>query len=140
MGMPMERGGGGSGMWGAHNWQMRELAKSEKLDWLILRRALAAFVPYWGNAILVSLVLLATAVGGVIPAYLTQRIIDDGILRSQLFVVIELTLFLILVAVGTGLLGVLQTWLSNLIAQDVMADYVISNAPNIAPLDNWRSA
>ncbi|MHB1684340.1 MAG: ABC transporter ATP-binding protein [Bacilli bacterium] len=121
MGMPMGRGGGG--MWGAHSWQMRELAKSEKLDWLILRRAFAAFVPYWRNAILVSLVLLATAAGGVIPAYLTQRIIDNGILRSHLSVVIELTLFLILVAVGTGLLGVLQTWLSNLIAQDVMADY-----------------
>ena len=112
MGMQMGRGGG-SGMWGAPSWQMRELAKSEKLDWLILRRAIAAFVPYWGNAILVSLVLLITAAGGVIPAYLTQRIIDNGILRGRLSVVIELTLFLILVAVGTGLLAQLSIFQLN---------------------------
>ncbi len=121
VGMPM--GGGGGGPWIGHNWQMRELAKSEKLDWAILKRAMKAFVPYWGNALIVTLVLLATSAGGVIPAWLTQRVIDAGILRGRISVVVELTVILIVVAVVTGLLGVLQTWLSNLIAQDVMADY-----------------
>lgn len=127
VGMPMggggSGGGGGGGMWGGSNWKMRELAKTEKLDWMILKRALRAFVPYWRNALIVSVVLLATSAGGVIPAWLTQRIIDNGILEGRLSLVIELTLVLILVAVVTGLLGVLQTWLSNVIAQDVMADY-----------------
>lgn len=116
-------GGAGGGMWGSSNWKMRELAKTEKLDWVILKRAMRAFVPYWRNALIVSVVLLATSAGGVIPAWLTQRIIDNGILQGRLSLVIELTLVLILVAVVTGLLGVLQTWLSNIIAQDVMADY-----------------
>ncbi|MCY0901618.1 MAG: ABC transporter ATP-binding protein [Firmicutes bacterium] len=125
MGMSMGGGGsgGGGGMWGSSSWKMRELAKTEKLDWMILKRALRAFVPYWRNALIVSVVLLATSAGGVIPAWLTQRIIDNGILGGRLSLVIELTLVLILVAVVTGLLGVLQTWLSNIIAQDVMADY-----------------
>lgn len=123
MGMHMGGGGGGGGMWGGSNWRMRELAKSEKLDWIILKRAMKAFIPYWRNALLVSLVLIATSAGGVIPAWLTQRIIDNGILEKRLSLVIGLTVVLILVAVVTGLLGVLQTWLGNVIAQDVMADY-----------------
>ncbi|MCY0875493.1 MAG: ABC transporter ATP-binding protein [Firmicutes bacterium] len=116
-------GGGGGGMWGGSNWRMRELAKTERLDWIILKRALRAFVPYWRNAMIVSLVLIATSAGGVIPAWLTQRIIDNGILQDRISLVIALTIVLILVAIVTGLLGVLQTWLGNVIAQDVMADY-----------------
>ena len=116
-------GGGGGGPWGENRWQMRELAKQEHLDWTIMKRAANAFIPYWRKTLIVSLLLLATSAGGAIPAWLTQRIIDDGIMKGQSTLVFWLTGLLIVIALVTGLLGVVQTWLSNMVAQDVMADY-----------------
>ncbi|MCL6442719.1 MAG: ABC transporter ATP-binding protein/permease [Alicyclobacillus sp.] len=119
------RGGGGGEPWGGR-WAMRELAKQEHLDWEIIRRASKSFIPYWRKACIVSLLLLITSAGGTVPAWLTQRIIDDGILKGRVNLVIWLTAALIGIAFATGLLGVLQTWLSNSVAQDVMADYRLS--------------
>lgn len=121
-GLGLGAGSGGAGH-GGNRWQMRELASKEHFDWSIIRRALQSFTNYWRQAIIVTLVIFVTSAGSVIPAWLTQRIIDDGIMRGNLDVVIWLTAALIATAVLTGLLGVLQTWLSNVIAQNVMADY-----------------
>lgn len=128
MGMPWGGGGGGGGGmgFGSHSWEMRKLAKSERFEWAIIRRALTAFVPYWRKALLVSAILLATAAGGVAPAWLTAHIIDSGIQRGNVHIVIGLTAALILIALATGLLSVWQTWLSNVIAQSVMADFRMS--------------
>lgn len=122
----LRMGSGIGGHGGGNRWRMQELAKGEHFDWPILRRALRSFVPYWKHAIVVTVVILATSIGGVLPAWLTQQIIDDGIDRHRLSVVISYTLALILIAVASGLLSILQTWLSNLIAQNVMADYRMS--------------
>lgn len=118
-GGPGRHGGGGGG----NGWQMRELAKQEHLDWEIIRRAFSAFLPYWGKAVIVSLLLLATSAGGTLPAWLMQRMINDGILKGNFGIVLALTVELIGIAIVTGLLGVAQTWLANVVAQDVMADY-----------------
>ncbi len=122
-GMGLGHGAGGSGTGGGNRWRMRELASQEHLDMSIIKRALKAFVPYWPRAILVTLVIMVTSVGGVIPAWLTQRIIDDGITKGRFSVVLWLTIILVLTAIATGLLSVWQNWLSNVIAQNVMADY-----------------
>ncbi|WP_051321749.1 ABC transporter ATP-binding protein [Alicyclobacillus contaminans] len=116
-------GGHGGGHRGVSRWELRELAKQEHLDWAIIRRASTAFIPYWRRALMVSVLLLATSAGGTLPAWLTQHIIDDGILKGRADIVVWLTATLIAVALVTGLLGVVQTWLSNSVAQDVMADF-----------------
>ena len=121
-GLGLGAGPGGNDS-GGRRWRLRELASNEHLDWAIIRRVLKAFIPYWPKAILVALVIFITSLGSVVPAWLTQRIIDDGIQRGQLRLVIWLTLALIGTAIITGVLGVFQNWLSNLIAQNVMADY-----------------
>lgn len=125
-GLGLGAGSGGGAAGGGNRWRMRELAQNEHFDWAIFRRALRAFVPYWPYTIVVSIVILAASFGGVIPAWLTQRIIDDGIQKHNMSIIVEYTLTLIAISIGTGLLGVLQTWLSNLIAQNVMADYRIA--------------
>jgi ATP-binding cassette subfamily B protein len=102
---------------------MRELAKQEHFDWKIIRRVCTSFVPYWKKAVIVSVLLLATSAGGAFPSWLTQQIIDEGILKGNVPVVIRLTVTLVFIAFVTGLLGVAQSWLSNSVAQDVMADY-----------------
>ncbi|MBM7566324.1 ABC transporter ATP-binding protein [Paenibacillus sacheonensis] len=125
-GLGLGAGSGGAPGGGGNRWRMRELAQNEHFDWAIFRRALRAFVPYWPYTIIVTVVILAASFGGVIPAWLTQRIIDEGIQKHRMSIIVEYTLTLILISIGTGLLGVLQTWLSNLIAQNVMADYRIA--------------
>jgi ATP-binding cassette subfamily B protein len=125
-GLGLGAGSGGQGGGGGNRWRMQELAQSEHLDWAIFRRALKAFVPYWPHTIIVTIVILAASIGGVLPAWLTQRIIDVGIGDRKMSVVVDYTVALVIIAIVTGLLGVLQTWLSNLIAQNVMADYRLS--------------
>ncbi|MGC7872859.1 ABC transporter ATP-binding protein [Desulfosporosinus sp. SYSU MS00001] len=121
-GLGFGAGSGGTGS-GGKRWQLRELAQNEHLDWSIIKRVLKAFIPYWPKAILVTIIIFITSIGSVLPAWLTQKIIDDGIQKGQLPTVIILTVALIAAAVVTGLLGVWQNWLSNQIAQNVMADY-----------------
>ena len=129
MGMNPSRDGFGSG--GRNRYRMQEMAKNEHFDLAIVRRVLTAFRPYWPQATLLSLLLLIISVGNVIPAWLTQRIIDNGILKGNATLVIELTLLLLGIAVFTGLLGVWQNWLSNSIAQHVMSDYRLALFRNI---------
>lgn len=118
--------GGGGGGGGGNRYRMRELAKNEKFDWLIVRRVLASFLPYWPRAILIVLLLLITAVGNLAPAWLTQHIIDDGILKGSTDTVIKLSTYLVGIVLAVGLIGVWQSWLNNSIAQNVMADYRLS--------------
>lgn len=113
--------GGFSG--GKHPWQLRELAQQERFDGKIVHRALLAFVPYWRKASIISTVLILTAMGGSLPAWLSQQMINRGILAGNLHILFLYATILVLVAILTGLLGVVQAWLSNAIAQDVMADY-----------------
>lgn len=117
-------GGMGGGLGGGRNsWRLRELAENERFEWNIIRRALQSLTPYWPHAILTTLLLVLTSGTTVIPASLTQRIIDDGISKGNLRTILWLTALLIAVSLVSGLLGVLQTWLGNIIAQNVMADY-----------------
>lgn len=129
-GLGLGAGPGGNGS-GGKRWQLRELASQEHLDWSIMRRVLQAFIPYWPKAILVTIIIFITSIGNVVPAWLTQKIIDDGIQKGQLPIVIWLTIALIVTAVFTGLLGVWQNWLSNVIAQNVMADYRLALFSNL---------
>lgn len=124
--MGMINPGGGFGNGGNNRWKMREMAQNEKFDLTIIKRILTAFIPYWRSAALLTVLLLIISIGNVIPAFLTQRIIDDGILKSNAHLVIGLTLLLLMIALATGLLGVWQSWLSNKIAQNIMSDYRLS--------------
>ncbi|MFZ3101865.1 MAG: ABC transporter ATP-binding protein [Desulfitobacteriaceae bacterium] len=127
--MSMNSNGFGTG--GRNRYRMLEMAKNEHFDLDIVRRVITAFRPYWPQAALLSLLLLIISVGNVIPAWLTQRIIDNGILKENASLVIDLTLLLLAIAVLTGLLGVWQNWLSNSIAQNVMSDYRLALFRNI---------
>lgn len=118
--------GGGFGNGGGNRWRMREMAKNERFDLAIIQRVLNAFVPYWPQAALLTVLMFIVSIGNVLPAWLTQRIIDNGILKGSAATVIALTLLLLLIALVTGLLGVWQSWLSNSIAQHVMSDYRLS--------------
>ena len=121
----MGMGSGWSGGFGSHHMppDARELARGERLDGSIVRRALAAFRPYlWPCAGVVAL-LVVTSVLGVLPPLLTRQIIDRGILARDFPLVLRYTLLILGVGAVSGLLGVAQNYLSNLVGQQVMADF-----------------
>jgi len=86
-----------------------------------LRRIGPLFTPYW-RRLLVLLGLIVVSAGlGVVPAFLLRRVLN-GIVHHDTRVVSFAAGGMIAIAVVTGILGVIQTLLSNQVGQRVMHD------------------
>ncbi len=84
-----------------------------------LRRVLSYLLPYWKQLLLVLLAILLATVLRVLPAILTGRIVDEGLIgrnwgKLALYVGLSLGVTLL-----SSLVGVLETYLNTLIAQNV---------------------
>ena len=87
-----------------------------------LRRVAILFKPYrWRLAAVLGLIFLSALLGIVAP-FLIRDIFDEALPRDDDRLLTLLVLGLIAIAVVTGILGVAQTWLSNLVGQRVMHD------------------
>jgi ATP-binding cassette, subfamily B, bacterial len=87
-----------------------------------LRRIVRLFVPYRARlgAVLV-LILISSGLGAVSP-FLVREIFDEALPEGDTTLLNVLVGGLIAIAIATGVLGVLQTWYSNLVGQRVMHD------------------
>src|SRR5438876_10544416 len=86
------------------------------------RRIARLFKPYRGRLLVVLALLALSAIISLISPFLLRRILDDAIPQQDKA---ELTLLvggMIAVSITTGALGVAQTWLSNVVGQQVMHD------------------
>jgi ATP-binding cassette, subfamily B, bacterial len=87
-----------------------------------LRRVAILFKAYrWRLAGVLGLIFLSALLGIVSP-FLVRDIFDQALPRNDDTLLTVLVLGLIAIAVVTGVLGVVQTWLSNLVGQRVMHD------------------
>ena len=87
-----------------------------------LRRVARLFVPYRRRlVVLMALIGIAAAVGVVSP-FLLRAVLDTAIPNGDTTLLTLLVLGMIAVAVLSGAIGVVQTWLSNNIGQRVMHD------------------
>jgi ATP-binding cassette, subfamily B, bacterial len=87
-----------------------------------LRRILALFRPYRPRLSAVLGLILVSAVLGMISPFLIRDIFNEALPHDDRRLLNELVLGLIAIAVATGVLGVLQTYLSNVVGQRVMHD------------------
>jgi ATP-binding cassette, subfamily B, bacterial len=86
------------------------------------RRIVRLFKPYRGRLSTV-LVLIAISAGlGMISPFLLREVLDTAIPQNRDGLLIALVAGMIGISVATGVLGVAQTWLSNLVGQRVMHD------------------
>ena len=86
------------------------------------RRIFKLFRPYRGRLIVV-LVLIAISAGiSMISPFLLRDVLDTAIPQNRDGLLIALVAGMIGISVATGVLGVAQTWLSNLVGQRVMHD------------------
>ena len=87
-----------------------------------LRRIAAFFRPYRGRVVVVLVAILATSLLGLVNPYLLKLLIDDA-LPSRDFGKLNLYVgLMIALPLITGLIGVGQSYLNNLIGQRVMQD------------------
>jgi ATP-binding cassette subfamily B protein len=87
-----------------------------------LRRVTALFRPYRGRLSAVLVLIVISAGLGIVSPFLLRDVLDVAIPENDDGLLILLVAGMIGVAVATGVLGVGQTWLSNLVGQRVMHD------------------
>ncbi len=86
------------------------------------RRIAAFFGPYRFQVVVVLVAILATSLIGLVNPYLLKLLIDDVIVGHQYDKLNLYVGLMIVLPVVTGLIGVGQSYLNNLIGQSVMQD------------------
>lgn len=99
-----------------------EKANRPKVTAALLKRIAAYLKPYWKQLILVLLSILLSSVFRLLPAILTGRIIDEGLIGRDLNALVYLILLSLGVTLLANLIGVLESWLNTWIAQHITYD------------------
>jgi ATP-binding cassette, subfamily B, bacterial len=111
---------GGGGMWGGPSREFTPVPKERRGQ--TIRRIVAFFLPYRLQVTVVLVAILATSLIGLANPILLKLLIDEAIPEQDFF---KLNLFvglMIVLPIFTGLIGVGQAYLNNLIGQNVMQD------------------
>ena len=87
-----------------------------------LSRIARLFRPYRGRLSAVLALIVVSAVLGMASPFLLREVLDKAIPQGDTKLLTWLVLGMIGVSVVTGVLGVAQTWLSNVVGQRVMHD------------------
>ena len=86
------------------------------------RRVLRLFRPYRGRLGTVLVLIVISAGLGVVSPFLLRDVLDVAIPENDDGLLIALVAGMIGISIATGVLGVAQTWLSNVVGQRVMHD------------------
>ncbi len=113
-------GMGGGGMASYAEEQKR---RGRKTDARTVRRIAQAFSPYKVQVVLVLIAILLTTVLGLVNPLLIKFIFDDAITPKRLDLLLLFVGIMIVTPVVTGLIGVGQTYLNNVVGQNVMRDF-----------------
>lgn len=88
----------------------------------LIGRITGYLVPYWKQILLVLLILAVTSVLSLVPALLTGRIIDDGLIAGDPAVLLRLVLLSLGVTLLSNLIGVLESYIQAWVAQHIAFD------------------
>jgi ATP-binding cassette, subfamily B, bacterial len=86
------------------------------------RRVTRLFRPYRGRLTTVLGLIVVSAGLGVVSPFLLRDVLDVAIPQDDDGLLVALVAGMIGISVATGVLGVMQTWLSNVVGQRVMHD------------------
>jgi ATP-binding cassette subfamily B protein len=85
-----------------------------------LRRIGSLFAGHHGRLITVVLIIVASSVAGMASPFLLREVIDVALPAADVRLLVWLVLGMVAVAAVTAALGVLQTWISTTVGQQVM--------------------
>src|SRR3989440_2589375 len=97
--------------------------RGRKTDSRTLRRVAQAFSPYKFQIVLVLIAIILTTVLGLVNPFLIQYIFDDAIGNRNLNLLFIFVGIMFIMPIITGIIGVGQTYLNNVIGQQVMRDF-----------------
>ncbi|HEY0757242.1 MAG TPA: ABC transporter transmembrane domain-containing protein [Ktedonobacteraceae bacterium] len=92
-------------------------------DRYTLRRVAASFRPYKFQVLLVFIAILCTTVLGLVNPFMIGFVFDDAIGKGNAPLLFLFVGIMFIMPIVTGLIGVGQTNLNNLIGQNVMRDF-----------------
>jgi ATP-binding cassette subfamily B protein len=87
-----------------------------------VRRIAVFFAPYKAQVAIVTGAILLTSLLGIVNPLLLERLIDDAIPNRDFFKLNLYVGLMIVIPVGSGLIGVGQAYLNNKVGQNVMQD------------------
>ncbi|MGZ4389795.1 MAG: ABC transporter ATP-binding protein [Gaiellaceae bacterium] len=87
-----------------------------------LRRVAGLFKPYRLRLGTVLVLIAISSLLGIVSPFLLRAVLDKAIPHKDTTLLTELVVGMIAIAVVTQVLGVGQTWLSNVVGQEVMHD------------------
>jgi len=112
------------GMGGGMSAYLEEQKKrGRKTDSNTLKRVAKAFSPYKIQIIIVLIAIILTTVLGLVNPFMIQFIFNVAIGKRNEKLLIILVSIMIIMPIITGLIGVGQTYLNNVIGQQVMRDF-----------------
>src|SRR5450631_274108 len=85
-----------------------------------LRRIGRLFTPHRWPLILVTAIIVASSVVGLASPFLLRAVIDTALPDRNLTLLVRLVVAMLVVATVTSALGVIQTWISTKVGQQVM--------------------
>ena len=99
-----------------------EKKNAPKVTKELLIRVFSYLKPYWKQLIVVLLCIVVSSVFAIYPSILTGRIIDEGLIGRNLPLLIKLIILSLAVTLGANLIGVLEDYINNWIAQHITYD------------------
>ena len=114
-----QRGRGGMG---GRYLTEEEKQRQPKVTRELLARVFSYLKPYWKHMLLVILCIAAASFCSLLPAILTGRIIDDGLVKGDLRALVFYILLSLAVTLGSNLIGVAESYINTWIAQHITYD------------------
>ena len=97
--------------------------RGRKTDARTVRRIAQAFSPYKLQVVLVLIAIILTTVLGLVNPLLIKYIFDDAITPKNTNLLLIFVGLMIITPIITGIIGVGQTYLNNIVGQNVMRDF-----------------
>src|ERR1700730_12656034 len=97
--------------------------RGRKTDARTVRRVAQAFSPYKIQVVLVLVAILLTTLLGLVNPLLIQRVFDDAIGKGNMRLLVIFVIIMFITPVVSGIVGVGQSYLNNVIGQNVMRDF-----------------
>src|SRR5260370_9623252 len=105
--------------------------RGRKTDIRTVRRIAQAFSTYKIQVILVLIAILLTTVLGLVNPLLIRYVFDDAIGKRNLNLLIILVSIMFVMPVVTAIIGVAQTYLNNVIGQNVILAFPTRLYPHL---------
>ncbi len=112
-----------NGMRGSRGYLTEEEKKdTPKISVTFLKRVFSYLGPYKGYLLLSLTAIVVSSLFGVLPTIITGKIIDEGLLQGDLDRLVMLLLISLGILIVSNLIGVVESYLNVLIAENITSD------------------